>query len=274
MENEVIKRIIHMIPLMKDAINTDAAISLLADGKVAYISQADGFKMNSKAGDVIPSNDPIWQVFKTGKLNDYTLPEEVFGEPIFGKQVPVLDKNTGEVIAVLASAFSMKRQQKIESATANLSSSLEQTGGSVEDFANDIQNLANSLNEIQNVSKTVEEKVNEVSSLISTIQGSASRSNILALNASIEAARAGEAGRGFTVVAKEMGKLAQVSAEMATKISTTLNDMFKQLSVITKSVSEANEVATTQAANIEEITATLESITAESELLATMASEQ
>ena len=271
MDNQVLQRIVHMIPLMKEAINADVAISLLGNGQVLHISQAKGFTMNSKKGDTIPNGDPSEAVFRSGKVDEYTVPEEVFGVPIYGKFVPVFDKDTNEVMAVLASAYSMKQQQMIESATLNLSNSLELTGGTVEDFANDIQNLAAALNEIQNLSKTVEDKIGEVSTLITTIQSSASRSNILALNASIEAARAGEAGRGFTVVAKEMGKLAQVSAETATKISSTLTDMFKHLAVITKSVQSSNEVATTQAANIEEITATLESITEESELLATMA---
>lgn len=270
---EVVNRVKYMIPLMKNLVRNDMAISLLADGQVVHIDQAENFKMNSKIGDPIPGDDPASEVFRTGRIKEYSISEEVFGEPVFGNLVPIIDKDTKEVVAVVASAFSVKRQQKIESATANLSTSLEQTGESVEDFADNMQNLAHSLNEIQQVSQLIEDKVNEVSSLISTIQGSASRSNILALNASIEAARAGEAGRGFTVVAQEMGKLAQVSGDMATKISTTINDMIKNFALIAGSIQSANEVATTGASTIEEITATLQSITAESETLAGMAKE-
>jgi ABC-type transporter Mla subunit MlaD len=270
---EVVNRVKYMIPLMKNLVRNDMAISLLADGQVVHIDQAENFKMNSKIGDPIPGDDPASEVFRTGRIKEYSISEEVFGEPVFGNLVPIIDKDTKEVVAVVASAFSVKRQQKIESATANLSTSLEQTGESVEDFADNMQNLAHSLNEIQQVSQLIEDKVNEVSSLISTIQGSASRSNILALNASIEAARAGEAGRGFTVVAQEMGKLAQVSGDMATKISTTINDMIKNIALIAGSIQSANEVATTGASTIEEITATLQSITAESETLAGMAKE-
>lgn len=274
MLNDKIQAVINMIPILKDSINSDVTISILADGCVQYVNHANSFKIHSNIGDTIPGNDPAQEVFRTGKTKHYTIPEEVFGVPIFGKLVPIFDDNSKEVVGVLASAYSMKRQYQIENSSTNLSSSLEQTEHTIEEYAQDIQNLANSLNEIQKFSQTIEEKVNEASVLITTIQGSASKSNILALNASIEAARAGEAGRGFTVVAKEMGKLAQTSSDMSSKISSTLSDMFKQLSVITKSVESANEVATTQAATIEEITATLESITAESEILATMAKEQ
>lgn len=73
--------------------------------------------------------------------------------------------------------------------------------------------------------KELEASTNQMEDVIRVITKIARKSNLLSLNASIEAARVGEAGRAFSVVAAEMKKLAEDSAQEAKKIDQLLQEL-------------------------------------------------
>jgi len=87
------------------------------------------------------------------------------------------------------------------------------------DNINELSRVRNLLNDTSVSIVDLELKTSSAESLIDKINNISSQTNLLALNASIEAARAGEYGRGFSVVAVEIRKLASETSEVSNAIA-------------------------------------------------------
>jgi methyl-accepting chemotaxis protein len=99
----------------------------------------------------------------------------------------------------------------------------------------------------------IERTSNEISDIISVIDGIAFQTNLLALNAGVEAARAGDAGRGFAVVASEVRALAQRSADAAKDVKARITASGEQVSAGVRLVGQTGEALTRIIARIGEI---------------------
>lgn len=103
----------------------------------------------------------------------------------------------------------------------------------------DLNTLKKSINEIEGSVFTNKEIIDElvkysknIDDIVKAINDISGRTNLLALNAAIEAARAGEAGRGFSVVAEEITKLAKNSENETQKIRDIVENIQKQIQLV------------------------------------------
>ncbi|MCC8165907.1 MAG: methyl-accepting chemotaxis protein, partial [Planctomycetes bacterium] len=107
---------------------------------------------------------------------------------------------------------------------------------------------------MNNVLGDINQSAEHITTIMKTIDGIAFQTNLLALNAAVEAARAGQHGRGFSVVAEEVRRLAQRSASSATETG-------KMLAVSTENATRGAEMGTRTGAALDAIATALDRLT-------------
>lgn len=140
-----------------------------------------------------------------------------------------------------------ERSQQIALYSSNIYSSIEQAAAAVEELSASSQELAATSLETANISKQATNEVRNTVEIVEIIRRMAQQSNLLGLNAAIEAARAGELGRGFSVVAEEVRKLADESNKSTKTINTMLENLGNCVIKVVNNVEQSNVITQEQA---------------------------
>lgn len=186
------------------------------------------------------------------------------------EQMQLLEKVNKLSDERLKSAELLKEKvSQIISAIEQVTSGNQESATAINKISESMEGVLNTASVLKNSVTDMQEKLNKFSKASGEIVGIASQTNLLALNASIEAARAGETGKGFSVVADEVKKLAYESKIVA---SSTENDQSCMINLardilevsnkLQKDMQIVNESVDNISSIIEEITASSEEITA------------
>lgn len=266
MEN-IFQSLMASVPIIKELFKEDTAIIIEDNEKILLISEGISIKPPNKVGDKLDNNNIARDKVKASKKTTFTvLTKEMHGVDLKLIHIPILDTNNN-----YAGTFCLMQNTERENSVLNTSKELEvsiqETNDNVIEIENDSLKLSENLNIIIEKMGQTLSNINESSGVVDLIKNISRQINMLGLNASIEAARAGEQGRGFSVVAKEMRKLSLVSGDSSKKIFSYLEEMKNNIEVIENSINLLGDIATNQVARVEEVSATLDEISLNSQKL-------
>jgi methyl-accepting chemotaxis protein len=299
-----------IITLILSIIITKAVVSPVrrVTDKLKEISQSHGdltkrigYKSKDEVGELSSSFDLFMDKLH-GLIKEVSISANVISSS--SEELKVATKTTSESLDTISSTIeeivsstsdsvaiteetlahtteSVRLTEATSIAAKNTTNNSKKAKESAEEGAVKITEIVTSITDIASSSKEVSFMINElddsskkIGDIIQIITGISAQTNMLALNAAIEAARAGEAGRGFTIVAEEIRKLADESNSAAKQISDLIKEnqlksksavnsvslVEEKVSVGVNKASEVGQIIQSIIANIQSISSQIEAI--------------
>lgn len=202
---------------------------------------------------------------QSGQREGFNIAIQLDGEKVatFGVAGPLeIVKPVARVTAgMIASTLRDEEFKEVLRQQVNrLGHALEQAAGAIEEMAASSEEVASVSQTVATVAQNAQEQVKATGNVLEFIRRVAKQTNLLGLNAAIEAARAGELGKGFSVVAGEVRKLAEESNRSANEIHGLLTSFYGTMDQITQGVIQNNVITHEQARATQEITRMVEEV--------------
>ncbi|MFP9130612.1 methyl-accepting chemotaxis protein [Niallia sp. BSM11] len=268
--SELLEAFIKVAPYLNNLVQDDITIGIYDTEKLLMNVPGKSFSLNVTPGDPLAEGDIITEAVRRNEAKAAMVPKELFGFPLIARAIPLHDEN-GRVIGGVGLGTSLEKANQLYEMAESFSAIVEETAAPIEEISTSVSQLSEQVTEVSSQISQVSNSAEEIGNISTVVKGISDQSNLLGLNAAIEAARAGDSGKGFSVVANEIRKLATNSKDNVGQI----NDITKTIQNLIKDLGNAfnniNKLTDTQAGSIQEFSATMQEMSKTAQELAELA---
>ncbi len=258
--DETLQQFVHFAPVIKKLFTDDVSIAISDLHTVIFQINSNDFASTNSAGKKLTAQDPMLDVMRKNREINLNIPKELYGTAVKVVIAPITNTQ-GKVIGSIATSASVNNQVELIDVAEQFTTSSEEIGAATEQLSASAESLSSYMLEVASTQNNLASQVENTSKILDMINNVAKNTRILGFNAGIEAARSGEHGKGFSVVAKEITKLADQSAGSVNEIRTLLNAMKEKVEEVSKTINETLHISENQTSAIIDISNSIQNLT-------------
>lgn len=245
------------LPLIQQLFPMDVMFALTDTEKFLHYLSGRTLDIRLQEGDAVPDTSGLRKAMDSGQFASADVDARVYGIPFKSNTLPLRDEQD-RIIGAITLGISLENQLILTHAAENLAVGSGEVRSATDNIAASATQLNTEIQDLKQLGEQIVVHLKHTDEMLGFIKRVADNSRLLSINASIEAAHAGEHGRGFSVVASEMRKMADSSASSAKEIEEILKTIQGNIARLDETLAACLEQSEQQAAATEQIAASME----------------
>lgn len=194
-------------------------VSVMVSDKEKFLVYRPSKKQDLKIapGTLVKPGSAMYQAMREKRRIVLRGSKELYGEAFIAVALPLLSEN-GEVCGAICVDTTTDQQDELQEMADLLSTQIGSLLQTTQEISAQTEETASVSRLLTKRTDDSQVRIKETDQVLGLIKSVSAQTNLLGLNAAIEAARVGELGRGFSVVAEEIRKLAMSSSDSIKKI--------------------------------------------------------
>jgi hypothetical protein len=226
------------------------------DYTITYFKDFDSqIPVPFRVGQILPENSTSALCIKENKIMHRIVPKEIYGVEMRTISIPFSDRS-----GCVSVIFNVKTHHQVSTSIEQIVASTEQISATSQNIYVQTIEMNHKFDHVMaQVTSTVSTS-SHLSDIYTIVKGVADQLKLISINALIQAAHAGEYGRGFSVVAQEVRKLADEANEQMKHVEDIVKRMSINLKSMEKEIQVLREYAEHQCHASKEISQAIEAV--------------